>query len=240
MTRLVKTLAIALVLLAFFPAVAQADDAVPPEATPSAAQPRGELPLRPGDTGPYLVLLHERLRWLGYRIADTEVRQSAFGPTTAAAISAFADKFQRRATKQVDQKLWDEIKGVAGPVGELPTACTEVAKAICLDTSQRLLRLVRDGEVLLTVDARFGVIGERTRRGTFQVQRRSPDHFSSLYRTSMPLALFFSGGQAIHYSPFFARDGYAGGSHGCVNLRDRAVAQRVYDWAPLGTRVHIT
>ena len=36
----------------------------------------------------------------------------------------------------------------------------------------------------------------------------------------MPFAMFFSGGQAVHYSPDFAATGYAGASHGCVNIRD--------------------
>ena len=239
LARVIAVIAAITCVALLAPASANAQDApAPPPA--ETAQPRGELPLRVGDTGPFLTLLHERLSWLGYRIAADERAQARFGDSTTAALGAFARKFGTARSDQVDQRLWDDIKDVAGKVGTLPRPCTDVPKAICLDTTQRLLRLVRDGEVILTADARFGILGERTRLGTFSVQRRSRDHFSRLYRTSMPLALFFSGGQAIHYSPFFARDGYAGGSHGCVNLRDRAVAQRVFDWAPLGTRVHIT
>lgn len=222
------------------PTSAVADDVPSQPAAVETTPPRGELPLRVGDTGPFLTLLHERLSWLGYRITADERANSRFGDSTIAALDAVAEKFGLRWFDEVDQPLWDAIRVRAGDVGALPKACTDVPKAICLDTTQRLLRLVRDGDVVLTTDARFGIPGERTRLGTFSVQHRSPEHFSRLYRTSMPLALFFSGGQAIHYSAFFARDGYAGGSHGCVNLRDRAVAQRVYDWAPRGTRVHIT
>lgn len=240
--RSVRVALIAVACTAFVaPAPVMADDFAPPPTTATeASSPRGELPLRPGDTGPFLTVLHERLSWLGYRIAADERTAARFGDSTRVALDAFADKFGTEGSDQVDQELWDDVRRIAGRVDALPQACTEVSKAICLDTTQRLLRLVRGGEVILTVDARFGVAGERTRRGIFSVQRRSPDHYSLLYRTSMPLALFFSGGQAIHYSPYFARDGYAGGSHGCVNLRDRAVAQRVYDWSPSGTRVHIT
>ena len=36
----------------------------------------------------------------------------------------------------------------------------------------------------------------------------------------MPYAMFFSGGQAVHYSPDFAARGYNGASHGCVNVRN--------------------
>ena len=49
--------------------------------------------------------------------------------------------------------------------------------------------------------------------------------------------MFFSGGQAVHYSPYFARDGYNGGSHGCVNLRDYEGAQWLFDHTPTGSRV---
>ena len=43
---------------------------------------------------------------------------------------------------------------------------------------------------------------------------------STLYDSSMPFAMFFDGGQAVHYSADFAADGYYGASHGCVNIRD--------------------
>ena len=43
-----------------------------------------------------------------------------------------------------------------------------------------------------------------------------------LYGSAMPYAMFFSGGQAVHYSSDFAARGYAGASHGCVNVRDHA------------------
>lgn len=237
--RLACTAFIAAAVLCAGAPSAVADESSPGPTPAPTAEPRGELPLRPGDTGPYLVHVHERLTWLGYRIADDEVEQTRFGASTARALEAFAEKFALPSQGVIDQRTWDEIKRTAGTVGSLPAACTNVAKAICLDTDQRVLRLVRNGTVTLTVDARFGVPGERTRLGTFRVQRRSEHHFSTLYRTSMPLALFFSGGQAIHFSPYFVRDGYAGGSHGCVNLRDRAAAQQIFDWAPLGTRVHI-
>ena len=45
---------------------------------------------------------------------------------------------------------------------------------------------------------------------------------STLYHSPMPYAMFFSGGQAVHYSADFAARGYAGASHGCVNVRDEA------------------
>ena len=68
--------------------------------------------------------------------------------------------------------------------------------------------------------SRFGSDELPTREGAFSVYRKSRDHVSTLYDSSMPFAMFFSGGQAVHYSSDFAAVGYDGASHGCVNVRD--------------------
>ena len=60
---------------------------------------------------------------------------------------------------------------------------------------------------------------------------------SSLYDTSMPFAMFFSGGQAVHYSPDFAAVGYNGASHGCVNIRDYDGVAWLYDQVQIGDKV---
>jgi lipoprotein-anchoring transpeptidase ErfK/SrfK len=49
--------------------------------------------------------------------------------------------------------------------------------------------------------------------------------------------MFFSGGQAVHYSPDFAANGYNGASHGCVNVRDRAVVAWLFDQVRIGDKV---
>ena len=51
------------------------------------------------------------------------------------------------------------------------------------------------------------------------------------------ISLFFSRGQAVHYSSDFAAVGYNGASHGCVNVRDRAALAEVYGQARVGDRV---
>ena len=53
----------------------------------------------------------------------------------------------------------------------------------------------------------------------------------------MPFALFFSGGQAIHYSADFARRGWNGSSKGCVNVRDYNALKRLFDLARVGDKV---
>ena len=75
--------------------------------------------------------------------------------------------------------------------------------------------------------------------GVFTINRKSRDHVSSLYRTWMPFAMFFNGGEAVHYSPYFAQDGYNGGSHGCIGVRDIKMAAWLFDRVPMGSRVYV-
>lgn len=111
-------------------------------------------------------------------------------------------------------------------------------RVICLGKRARLLRKMRDGEVLATFSVRFGRKGMDTREGTFRVQRKGGRHYvSNTYHVEMPYPLFFSGGQAVHHSADFARNGYRAGSHGWANLRDLAGARALNAWAPIGTRV---
>ena len=53
----------------------------------------------------------------------------------------------------------------------------------------------------------------------------------------MPYAMFFSGGQAVHYSPDFAARGYSGASHGCVNVRNLGGIQALFASAQVGDKV---
>jgi lipoprotein-anchoring transpeptidase ErfK/SrfK len=53
----------------------------------------------------------------------------------------------------------------------------------------------------------------------------------------MPFAMFFSGGQAVHYSPDFAAYGYNGSSHGCVNVRNRGAIESLFDQVRIGDKV---
>ncbi|MGR6997295.1 L,D-transpeptidase [Yinghuangia aomiensis] len=74
-------------------------------------------------------------------------------------------------------------------------------------------------------------------RALSSVFQKSRDHVSTLYHTSMPFAMFFSGGQAVHYSPDFAKNGYNGASHGCVNVRNKALITQLFDTVRIGDKV---
>lgn len=177
--------------------------------------------------------VQQRLIWLGYPVRPTTTVDAA----TAAAVTTFRTKWGLGSAPVVTAAVWKQLTSVTPSKGVLPSACTTRALVLCVDKTARVLRVVRHGTVVLTVDARFGGPGFETRNGTFSVYRKSRDHVSTEYHTPMPFAMFFSGGQAVHYSPFFHRDGYHGHSHGCVNLRDKRVAALLFGEVPIGTRV---
>ncbi len=194
--------------------------------------------MRTGAIGWRVADVQERLEWLGYEIYPGNLERERMGVSTTNAVRTFQVKFGLRPTGVVGPGTWAKLKDVAGKVGWLPRACRG-ERALCIDKTQRLVRLVEDGEVITALDARFGFPGAETDEGTFRVHMKSRNHTSSLYRTWMPFALFFNGDEAVHYSPYFARDGYLGGSHGCVNLRDFKGAEALFDRVPLGTRAHV-
>lgn len=115
--------------------------------------------------------------------------------------------------------------------------CRTGAKVICIDKTTRKLVYMINGKAELTMDARFGGYYTPTREGTFHVYYKDADHVSSLYGSPMPFSMFFSGGEAIHYSIDFATYGYLHHSHGCVNIRDYSGVRWLYSQIPVGTRV---
>jgi lipoprotein-anchoring transpeptidase ErfK/SrfK len=120
--------------------------------------------------------------------------------------------------------------------GPLDPRC-RIGRVLCVDKSSSTVRFVVDGRVQQTLDARFGASGTPTREGVFHVYLKSADHVSKLYGSSMPFAMFFSGGQAVHYSSDFASRGYGGASHGCVNIRDYDGIAHLFDQVQVGDKV---
>ena len=224
---------------------ASADDAPPPagslapagEPTKPATTDRTRLPLRFDDRGPLVAQAQEQLLWLGYELSANSQAKELFGITMRRGVRAFQAKQGLPVTGVIDRRTWRTLDRVAGRVGDLPRRCTEVPKAVCIDKTARVIRLVVDGRVRMTADARFGGPGMETDEGTFRVASKSYNHVSSRYGSWMPRAMFFNGDEAVHYSPDFAAVGYSRGSHGCVGLRDMEKATWLYERVPVGTRV---
>jgi len=178
-----------------------------------------------------------------------------YGPATVAAVKGFQDKRGIPVTGEIDERTLDRLTSMtheptAVELGEkapekkkseqkkstLDKRCL-TGRVICISKTDRSVSWVVDGDVELTMDARFGREGMETREGTFQVGWKSKNHTSTIYHTWMPYAMFFSGGQAVHYSPDFAANGYNGGSHGCVNIRNRAGIEWLFDQVREGDKV---
>ncbi|MFF0446963.1 peptidoglycan-binding protein [Streptomyces sp. NPDC004609] len=235
--------------------------ATPEAATPSA-EPSGETSPSPSATAtpaPAEVLMEkgsrsEKVRELQARLAQIgwfdDTPTGTYGQITADAVKGFQGKRGLTATGRTDTVTWqrllgmtkrptkDELAGktVNKPSVKLDPRCL-TGRVLCISKTTRTLSWVVDGTVKSTMDVRFGSQYTPTREGVFSVFLKSRDHVSTLYDTPMPYALFFSGGQAVHYSADFAASGYNGASHGCVNVRDRGAVASLFDQVRKGDKV---
>lgn len=126
---------------------------------------------------------------------------------------------------------------VSRVAGSIDSRCL-TGRTLCVSKKDRKMRWMVDGVIKKTFDARFGHVTKYpTRNGSFKVYWKSRDHVSSIYHTPMPFAMFFSGGQAVHYSADFAARGYNGSSHGCVNIRDYSGIKKLFDQVRVGDKV---
>ncbi|MCY7396977.1 MAG: L,D-transpeptidase family protein [Nocardioides sp.] len=234
-------------------AAAVSSRGLPPAAPTLAPTPTlvaGPALLVPGASGDDVEDLQARLRQIDWFDHDVT---GGYDDLTVQAVRGFQAKREIPVTGQVDQRTLDRLtamttvptqdeldnivsSGGGNPPGPLDARCA-TGRALCVDKSTQTLRWVVGGEVRALVDVRFGSSVTPTREGAFSVESKSRDHVSSLYDSAMPFAMFFSGGQAVHYSSDFAARGYAGASHGCVNVRDLDAITDLFDQVAVGDRV---
>jgi peptidoglycan hydrolase-like protein with peptidoglycan-binding domain len=188
----------------------------------------GPAILEQGDSGDDVRDLQARLVSIQWLFGDVTGR---YDDATVEAVRGFQAKREIPVTGKVDQRTMDRLHAMTGvPTheamynlgnhpGALDARCRS-GRVICIDKTSQTLRWVVDGKVRQTLDVRFGASYSPTREGLFHVYVKDEDHVSHLYGSEMPFSMFFSGGQAVHYSSDFAARGYAGASHGCVNVRD--------------------
>ncbi len=205
----------------------------------------GPAILSVGDTGDEVRAVQARLKQIAWLFGDVS---GSYDAATVEAVRGFQAKRAIPETGEVDQRTMarlvamtaapshEQLYNIEPQPGALDARC-QVGRVLCVDKSSQTLRWVVDGDVVATYDVRFGSQELPTREGSFSVFSKSPDHVSSLYDTPMPFAMFFSGGQAVHYSPDFAANGYAGASHGCVNVRDYNGIVWLFGQVQLGDRV---
>ncbi len=208
----------------------------------------GPALFKSGSAGTAVRDLQVRLRqlaWYSGTITGT------YDAQTVTAVNGFQAKRGLPVTGEVDQRTLDRltsmtrkpttdemnnVKPTAAPAGKVDDRCM-TGVAFCIDKTTRKLRYMIDGGVVRTFDVRFGSELTPTREGTFSITYKVRDEWSRLYNTPMPFAMYFSGGQAVHYSADFAARGYNGSSHGCVNVRDYNGIAWLFDQVSVGTKV---
>ncbi|MFD0223530.1 L,D-transpeptidase family protein [Streptomyces hirsutus] len=200
----------------------------------------------PGDSGRDIRELQARLRQAAWLFDGPT---GTYDGPTREAVEGFQGKRGLPRTGRTDTVTWQRLLGMTrepgrwelylmgGQPAAAPDARCRTGRVLCISKSSRTLRWMVDGRTLTTLPVRFGSDPTPTRDGVFQVYWKSRDHVSTLYDSPMPYALFFSGGQAVHFSADFAARGYAGSSHGCVNVRDEAAIARLYEQVRNGDKV---
>ncbi|MFH8607809.1 L,D-transpeptidase family protein [Streptomyces sp. NPDC018029] len=217
-------------------------------AAPAAPAVPPRTLMRAGDRSGQVRELQARLRQIAW---FHENPTGTYGAHTVGAVKGFQAKRGLPATGDTDTVTWRRLLAMtreptryeryAG--GGIPAAAPDkrclTGRVLCIAKSSRTLTWMIDGRAVSTMDVRFGSQYTPTREGAFTVYWKSRHHVSTLYDTAMPYAMFFSGGQAVHYSSDFAATGYAGASHGCVNVRDEKKIASLFAQVRNGDRVVI-
>ncbi|MFF9202559.1 L,D-transpeptidase family protein [Streptomyces sp. NPDC014986] len=229
---------------------------------PSSRAPDGDegpsAPGAPSTRRPPRVLWSPGASGRAVRELQARLRQVAWifhGPTgtydepTAKAVRGFQGRRGLPVTGVTDTVTWQrllamtrepgrwELYLMGGQPADAPDARCRTGRVLCISKSSRTLRWMIDGRTVSTMPVRFGSEYTPTREGVFHVYWKSRHHVSTLYDSPMPYAMFFSGGQAVHFSADFAARGYAGSSHGCVNVGDEGAVARLYGQVRDGDKV---
>ncbi|MFF4017551.1 L,D-transpeptidase family protein [Streptomyces sp. NPDC001843] len=217
----------------------------PPESSPAPAVRPQALWSR-GDSGTGVRELQARLRQIDWLFDGPT---GTYDDLTEQAVRGFQRKRGLPQTGATDAVTWRRLLGMTREPGKWelylmggqPAAAPDprclTGRVLCISKTSRTLRWMIDGRTVSTMAVRFGSQRTPTREGVYQVYWKSRHHVSTLYDSPMPYAMFFSGGQAVHYSYDFAARGYAGGSHGCVNVRDEAAIADLFAQVRNGDKV---
>ncbi|WP_309055085.1 L,D-transpeptidase family protein [Streptomyces sp.] len=230
------------------PAGTSSPEAPSPGASSSGATPgtAAKVLMDDGDESEQVRELQARLRQLDH---FDRAPTGFYGTMTAGSVKAFQKRRGLPSTGTVDTATWDRLLAVSkeptadelkpSTTNELdtPDARCMTGRVLCISKESRTLAWMIDGRVVSSMDVRFGSENTPTREGTFSVGWKAREWTSTIYHTPMPYAMFFSGGQAVHYSSDFAARGYGGASHGCVNVRDRAKLAALFDQVKVGDKV---
>ena len=238
-------------MIAFNPVPRSGDDKNPgkPASAPRPAKraaPADPVLFTTGAGGAQVRELQARLRKL--QLFDRNPT-GYYGSVTAASVRSFQRQQGMSEGGAVTSSVWAALRARTTPPShaelyppttrplDTPDPRCLTGRALCVSKKSRTLAWYVNGRMLSAMDVRFGSAYTPTREGKFSVGFKSRDHVSTIYDTPMPYALFFSGGQAIHYSSDFAARGYSGASHGCVNVRDKKKIAALFAQVRKGDKV---
>lgn len=197
----------------------------------------------PGMYGVRTLNVQKALITLGF--LPSSYNNGWYDAKTKAAVASYQKTVGLSATGTADPRTLNALNAsVARAQAEarnrkLDPRCM-TGRAICVNKAARKVYWIVNGKVLKTLDARFAKPGYTTPTGAYTVQRKILMDRSRRYENAkMPFSIYYSGGRAVHYSYGFAAQGWNGGSHGCVNLRDWAGAQWLYNQSRVGDKVII-
>lgn len=151
----------------------------------------------------------------------------------------------------VGQTTWLAMATKQKSVPEvLPEECQTKGVVLCVDQAHRKLKYVKNGKVKKTIAIRLGGYNSHpkthkwrvfpTAKGTWKVYNKNVSPCSENYGCgAMPYSVMFHPDMYVHYSPDFARRGYATSSHGCVNVRSIKDAVWFFRNTPIGAKVHV-
>lgn len=214
----------------------------------------GPALLAKGATGDTVRDAQARLKQLDWLTGDVT---GTYDAATVKAVTGFQAKREFPQTGEIDQRTLDKLtemthkpaswelenKPAPADKGSGSTKAADLdprcmtGRVMCISKKSRSLKWVVDGKVITSMDVRFGSAYTPTREGLFSVGWKSRDHVSTLFNSPMPFAMFFSGGEAVHYSADFAARGYNGASHGCVNVRDYDTIKWLFNQVKVGDKV---
>lgn len=228
------------------PATRPGRTTTPQTAPKPAPKPPPKTLLAPGQRGGQVRELQARLRQIAWFFDHPS---QTYGTSTTTAVKGFQGKRGLPRTGTTDTVTWQKLVGMTreptkyelysggGIPASKPDKRCLTGRVLCISKESRTLTWMVDGKAMSTMDVRFGSQYTPTRDGEFTVYWKSRHHVSTLYDTAMPYAMFFSGGQAVHFSSDFAATGYNGASHGCVNVRDKKKIASLFAQVQKGDKV---
>ncbi len=154
------------------------------------------------------------------------------------------DTITEKEQTEYRQKLAELARAQTG----VPDAPLKEGKVIYISTTAQRLYAYEDGASIFSyaVPVTTGNSSHQTVRGEFAIYQKTTNFTMRSPFPDDPYTLFvkywmpFYSGYGLHDAPWrgtFGGQEYTwNGSHGCVNMRESEVA-RLFDWAPIGTKV---